>query len=195
MVLDSALVSPPTDDLSPQFLAALSSFQQATAVDQPVSLMTNNSLFGYVADGRNGLRVVQLMSPEENTNIYGFSPKPTPKLIATFELEGEARAVSKGLDRDRAVDESGNQLSVFNRRGARPFNLQEMQRMYLRDGKLYTVSDDIPARPKKPQATADAGSGGKLSDFTSLLNSPTTVPMFIVLMLLIGGVTVARRRE
>ncbi len=157
--------------------------------------MTNNSLFGYVADGRNGLRVVQLMSPEENTNIYGFSPKPTPKLIATFELEGEARAVSKGLDRDRAVDESGNQLSVFNRRGARPFNLQEMQRMYLRDGKLYTVSDDIPARPKKPQATADAGSGGKLSDFTSLLNSPTTVPMFIVLMLLIGGVTVARRRE
>ncbi len=157
--------------------------------------MTNNSLFGYVADGKNGLRVVQLMSPEENANIYGFSPKPTPKLIATFELEGEALAISKGLDRDRAVDETGNQLSVFNRRGARPFNLQEMQRMYLRDGKLYTVSDDVPARPKKPAATADAGSGGNLSGFTSLLNSPTTMPMFVVLMLLIGGVTVARRRE
>ncbi|HZS08336.1 MAG TPA: hypothetical protein VFD58_26115 [Blastocatellia bacterium] len=151
--------------------------------------MTNNSLFGYVADGKNGLRVVEMMSPEDNPNIYGFSPKPTPKLIATFE--GEALAISKGIDRDRAADESGNQLSVFNRRGARPFNLQEMQRMYLRDGKLWTVSDDVPPRPRKPQATADAGSWLKLSDFTA----PGMLPVYLVLMMLIGGVKYARRKE
>ncbi|MGH9852083.1 MAG: hypothetical protein ACREBD_19780, partial [Blastocatellia bacterium] len=68
--------------------------------------MTANSLFAYIADGKNGLRVVQLMSPEENEFIFGFSPKPTPRLIATFPLKGEALAISKGIDRDRAADES-----------------------------------------------------------------------------------------
>ncbi|MCI0338980.1 MAG: hypothetical protein L0226_15505 [Acidobacteria bacterium] len=121
--------------------------------------MTNNSLFAYVADGKNGLRVVQLMSPEENPNIFGFSPRAmAPKLIATFHLEGEALAISKGIDRDRAVDESGNQIAVFSRRGSRPFNLQEMQRLYLRDGQLYTVTDEPPPRPRKPAATAEISS-------------------------------------
>jgi len=133
--------------------------------------MTANSLFAYVADGRNGLRVVQLMSPEENPFIYGFSPTPTPKLIATFQLKGEALAISKGIDRDRAVDESGNQISVFNRRGARPFNLEEMQRLYLRDGQVYTVTNDVPPRPRRPQANAaEIGSiGSRLSEFASSL--------------------------
>jgi hypothetical protein len=142
--------------------------------------MTNNSLFAYVADGKNGLRVVQLMSPEENPNIYGFSPRPTPKLIATFPMKGEALAISKGLDRDRAVDESGNQLSVFNRRGARPFNLAEMRQLYIRDGKLYTVTDDIPPRPRRPQPT----SGGGLTGFAS--NS--LLHLFVALLLVVGGV-------
>ena len=57
-------------------------------------------------------------------------------------------AISKGIDRDRAVDESGNQIAVFGRRGARPFNFEEMQRMYLRDGKLYTVTDTPPGKPQ-----------------------------------------------
>jgi hypothetical protein len=48
------------------------------------------------------------------------------------------------LDRDRAVDESGNQLAVFDRLGARPFTLQEMQKLYLRDSKVYTVVDTPP---------------------------------------------------
>ncbi len=121
--------------------------------------MTNNSLFAYIADGKNGLRVVQLMSPEDNPFIFGFSPRPaSPKLIATYPL-GEALAISKGIDRDRAADESGNQIAVFSRRGSRPFNLQEMQRLYLRDGQVYTVSDDPPPRPKKPQASADVSIG------------------------------------
>ena len=56
-------------------------------------------------------------------------------------------ALSKGLDRDRAADESGNQVSVFNRLGARPFNAEEMRRLYLRGGRLYTVIDDPPQPP------------------------------------------------
>jgi hypothetical protein len=52
------------------------------------------------------------------------------------------------VDRDRAVDESGNQLSVFGRRGARPLNADEMQRMFLRAGELYTVTDTPPTAPR-----------------------------------------------
>ena len=91
--------------------------------------MTNASLFAYVADGKNGLRILQLTSPETMPEYAGFSPRPHPELIATFKTKGEALAVSKGLDRDRAVDESGNQVSVFGRRGARPFTYEEMLRM------------------------------------------------------------------
>ncbi|MDZ7359887.1 MAG: hypothetical protein ONB46_04065 [candidate division KSB1 bacterium] len=102
---------------------------------------TNASVFAYLADGRNGLRVIQLTSPE-NPNYLGFSPRPTPKLIATHKTHGEALAISKGLDRDRAVDESGNQVSVFGRLGSRPFTLVEQQKLYLRNGKIWTVSDE-----------------------------------------------------
>jgi hypothetical protein len=106
--------------------------------------MVSSSLFAYVADGRNGLQVVQLFSPPDNPAFGGFSPRPTPKLIATCHTHGPALAVSKGIDRDRAVDESGNQLAVFGRRGARPFNREEMERMYLREGNVFTVTDEPP---------------------------------------------------
>jgi hypothetical protein len=106
--------------------------------------MVSAELFAYVADGKNGLRVLQLISPADDPNFSGFSPRPAPKLIATHHTHGPALAVSKGIDRDRGVDESGNQVAVLGRRGARPFNLKEMQRMYLRDGQLYTVTDTPP---------------------------------------------------
>ncbi|MDX6695019.1 MAG: hypothetical protein QOF02_2622 [Blastocatellia bacterium] len=96
--------------------------------------MTNASLFAYVADGRNGLRVLQLLTPEKQLTYAGFSPRIEPEqieLIATFRTKGPALSVSKGLDRDRAVDESGNQVAVFGRRGARPLTLEEMRLMYL----------------------------------------------------------------
>jgi len=109
--------------------------------------MVDASAFAFVADGANGLRVLQILSPEDSPNAYGFSPRPTPKLIATYRTAGPALAISKGTDRDRAVDESGNQLAVFGRRGARPLNREEASRLYLRDGKTYTV----PAEPPKLQ--------------------------------------------
>jgi hypothetical protein len=115
---------------------------------------TAASIFAYVADGKNGMRVVQLIAPEDDPRFEGFSPRPMPKLVATYRTEGPALAISKGIDRDRAVDESGNQIAVFGRRGARPFNLEEMHRMYLRDGKLYTVTDAPPSPPRSPTESA-----------------------------------------
>jgi hypothetical protein len=122
--------------------------------------ITYVSEFAYLADGKNGLRVVQLTSPETPGN-YGFSPRPTPELIATYPLPkgGRALVVSKALDRDRAVDESGNQLGVFGRVGARPLNLQEQHRLYLRQGQVWKVSDEPkdygPPRPFMPKAGKD----------------------------------------
>ncbi len=105
--------------------------------------ITYTSEFAYLADGCNGMRIVQLTSPETPGNM-GFSPRPTPVLIATRKIpkDGHALAISEGVDRDRAVDESGNQIAVFGRIGARPLELWEQQRMYLRGGRLWTVSED-----------------------------------------------------
>jgi hypothetical protein len=104
--------------------------------------ITNTSLFAYLADGRNGLRVVQLTDPATDDRNFGFSPQPNPRVIATFRTQGRALSLSRGLDRDRAVDESGNQIAAFNRVGARPFTFAEMLRLYrLPDGELFTVVD------------------------------------------------------
>ena len=116
--------------------------------------MTNGSAFAYVADGKNGLRVVQLVSANDTPGAYGFSPRPTPQLVATYPTHGPALALSRGLDRDRAVDETGHQLGVFGRRGARPLNLDRAaaavpaRRQGLRRGQHASR-----ARPKAP-ATA-----------------------------------------
>ncbi len=101
----------------------------------------NASEFALVADGKNGLRVIQLISPENVPGAAGFSPVPNPKLIATYPTASPAVAVSRGLDRDRVVDESGNQTVVFGRRGSRPFHLDEMRKFYERDGEPYTVEN------------------------------------------------------
>lgn len=111
--------------------------------------MTNASLFAYVADGKNGLRVVRLMGPESTAQFRGFSPPLEPALIATYHTHGEALAISEGLDRDRAVDESGNQVAVFGRLGARPLTLEEMRRMYVKDGEVWKVSDSPTTEPEE----------------------------------------------
>jgi hypothetical protein len=115
--------------------------------------MVAASAFAFVADGKNGLRVLQIVSPEDDPHFSGFSPQPKPKLIATAKTRGPALAVSKGIDRDRAVDESGNQLAVFGRRGARPLNSKEAQQLYVKDGKVFTVND-TPDTPAKTESAA-----------------------------------------
>ena len=115
---------------------------------------TNASLFAYVADGANGLKVIQLTAPDTQPKFYGFSPEPKPKLIAWRNTASPALALSKGLDRDRAVDETGGQIAVFGRIGSRPFTLPEMKKFYERpDGSVYTVTDDVRLQDFVPART------------------------------------------
>ena len=108
---------------------------------------TNASFFAYVADGRNGLKVVQLTSPASQPNFYGFSPAPKPELIAWARTPTPALALSKGLDRDRAVDETGGQIAVFGRLGSRPFTRPEMERLFLtRGGSVWKVDDTVDTK-------------------------------------------------
>jgi hypothetical protein len=109
---------------------------------------TNASLFAYVADGTGGLKVLQLTSPASQPKFYGFSPAPKPELIAYYPTQSPALSLSKGLDRDRAVDETGHQIAVFGRRGSGPLSLQDSQRLYLNpDGTPWFV-EKADVRPR-----------------------------------------------
>ena len=112
--------------------------------------MTNDSLYAYIADGRNGLRVAALVTPEDGgRSAYGFSPRPMPRLLATRPTSSPVLALSRGLDRDRAVDESGHQMAVFGRIGGRPFTLAEMRRLYLNRAADEVVTyQNAQAQPK-----------------------------------------------
>ena len=105
---------------------------------------TNASLFAYVADGKGGLKVIQLTSPESQPRLYGFSPDPKPELIARYPTSAPALSLSRPLERDRAVDETGGQVAVFGRRGARPFTVSEMHQLYLDEkGEPWFVEDEL----------------------------------------------------
>jgi hypothetical protein len=123
---------------------------------------TNASAFAYLADGRNGLRVLQLTSPDSQPKFYGFSPAPQPELIASYPTRKPALSLSKGLDRDRAVDETGGQIAVFGRRGSRPLSATEMRKLYLgADGAPWFVVDVPPSEAVAgPAPTAAQGPGG-----------------------------------
>ncbi|MEL7184869.1 MAG: hypothetical protein AAFN50_00365 [Pseudomonadota bacterium] len=104
---------------------------------------TNATLFAYIADGADGIKVLQLTAPDTQPNFYGFSPIPKPQLIATYATSSPALSLSKGLDRDRGVDETGGQIAVFGRKGSRPLNLEEMQKLYLdEEGNPWYVRDE-----------------------------------------------------
>ncbi|WP_370335949.1 hypothetical protein [Parvularcula marina] len=142
-------------------------YQQVTSFDgSPVRIedardvivgTTNASLFAYVADGTGGFKLLQLTSPmagrgadgknerpSMQPNFYGFSPEPRPELIAWKKTRTPAIAISKGLDRDRAVDETGHQMAVFGRLGSRPFTRAEMEQFFLEeDGSVLRVSDEV----------------------------------------------------
>ncbi len=127
--------------------------------------MVAGSAFAFVADGMYGLRIWQIVSPwDDAAHFSGFSPRPNPKLIATAHTRGPALAISKGIDRDRAVDESGNQLAVFGRRGARPLNRDEMRSLYIHTntGQPYAVTDDADT-VEESRSTQPPPSAGSLT--------------------------------
>jgi hypothetical protein len=117
--------------MHPRLLTEFTANGELRDVRDVVVASTNASLFAYVADGSGGLKVLQLTSPASQPNFYGFSPEPRPELIARYPTRTPALALSRPLERDRAVDETGGQIAVFGRRGSRPFTLAEMQRLYL----------------------------------------------------------------
>jgi hypothetical protein len=130
--------------------------------------MVAGSAFAFIADGKNGLRVLQIVSPwDDPSHFSGFSPRPIPKLIATAHTRGPALAISKGIDRDRAVDESGNQLAVFGRRGARPLNRAEMQRLYQHasSGGFYSVTDEAVDQVQSKHVSSSNASGYPMTTF------------------------------
>ncbi|MFZ6773538.1 hypothetical protein ACO0LB_12560 [Undibacterium sp. SXout7W] len=128
----------------PQLYQMFTAESRLNDVQDIVVGSTNASLFAYVADGKNGLKVLQLTSPDTQPRFYGFSPEPKPELIAWRKTASPAMAVSKGLDRDRAVDETGNQIAIFGRIGSRPFIAKEMEKLYMRpDGQVWKVTDEI----------------------------------------------------
>jgi len=132
----------------PEAMRLLQTFDAAGTLHDArdvVVASTNASLFAYVADGAAGLKVLQLTAPDSQPNFYGFSPEPKPELIAAYATRKPALALSHALERDRGVDETGGQMAVFGRLGARPLNLQEMQGLYLNnDGEPWYVDDEMP---------------------------------------------------
>ena len=65
-------------------------------------------------------------------------------MIAYYPTQAPALSLSKGLDRDRAVDETGHQIAVFGRRGSGPFYVKDSRRLYLdARGAPWFVSDTI----------------------------------------------------
>jgi len=133
---------------SPQLDQMFTANGQLNDVNDVKIGMVAATAFAFVADGHNGLRILQILSPwDDAAHFSGFSPRPTPKLIATAPTKGPALAISKGIDRDRAIDESGNQLAIFGRRGARPLNAAELRALYIHPStsQPYRVTDEPPA--------------------------------------------------
>ncbi len=134
----------------------------------------NASQFALVADGRNGLRVIQLISPDTVPGAQGFSPRPNPKLIATYHTKGEAICVSRGLERDRVVDETGGQTVVFGRRGSRPFHLDEMERFYR--GCTFGEGKNVAGKGELYRVEDVMLSGGVLTTKSGAVLTPLAAP-------------------
>ena len=150
--------------------------------------MVATSVFAYIADGANGLKVVEITSPASVPGNQGYSPRPSPRLIAHARTGGTAVGISEGYRRDRAVDESGNQLSVFGRRGARPFKLEEMRKFFMKpDGTVWTVTN----RPPGPaRAATPAPLSSILGALWMMLGTGTVMGVLGA-----AGVSAMRRRE
>ncbi len=149
---DGLVIVNVTRPAAPQIHQKVTFAGQLNDAEDVIVASTNASLFANVADGRNGLKVLQLTSPGSQPNFYGFSPAPKPELIAWAKTPSPALALSKGLDRDRAVDETGGQIAVFGRLGSRPFTRPEMERLFLgRSGLPFKVRDEVDMSVWRPR--------------------------------------------
>ncbi len=133
------------DIQNPEQPALVSTFTAGGQINDANDVTTgsvNASLFAFLADGRGGLRVIRLIGPPDTPGHFGFSPPPVPQLVATYRTRGPALAVADGASRDRAVDESGNQIGVMGRLGSRVLGPEEQNRLLRHEGRLYVVDDN-----------------------------------------------------
>jgi len=133
------------DIKDPEVPSLVETFTANGAINDATAVTTgsvNASLFAFVADGRNGLRVVRLIGPPDTPGHLGFSPRPVLRLTATFRTKGPALAVADGTSRDRIVDESGNQISVMGRLGSRVLGREDRDKLLRHNGALFVVDDE-----------------------------------------------------
>src|SRR3546814_11224246 len=90
-----------SDLMQPRVFQKVTLDGQLNDAQDVVVASTNASLFAYVADGRNGMKVLQLTSPDSQRNFYGFSPAPVPELISWAKTPSPAITLSTGPDCDR----------------------------------------------------------------------------------------------
>lgn len=130
---------------NPEAPSLVEAFTAGGVIDDATAVTTgavNASLFAFVADGRNGLRVVRLIGPPDTPGHFGFSPHPVPRLVATYRTKGPALAVADGTSRDRVVDESGNQIGIMGRLGSRVLGREDRDKLLRHDGALFVVDDE-----------------------------------------------------
>lgn len=117
--------------------------------------MVYDSSYALLADGQNGFHVISLVTPADGgRSAYGFAPPPMPKWIASRRTVGPAMAIAKGLERDRAADESGHQVAVFGRIGGRPFTTDEVRKFILKNGRPNPIPDEPPSGWNPPGSPA-----------------------------------------
>jgi hypothetical protein len=106
------------------------------------------------------MKIVKLIDTD-TPGYMGFAPTPQPELVATYQGAGETVAVSRGMIRDRYVDESGDQIAVTNRMGSRPFNSEELRRiLFMPDGQVLKVTNEPPSAKAQQKSTGAAAPGG-----------------------------------
>ena len=73
---------------------------------------TNASLFAYVADGAHGLKVLQLTDPK---SVPGFwiCARTGATACVGYPTKAPLLSLTRPLERDRAMDETGGQVAVF----------------------------------------------------------------------------------
>jgi hypothetical protein len=97
------------------------------------------------------------------------------------------------------VDESGNQIAVFGRRGARPFTFAEIQRTLRTNegrGEFFAVTDDPLTQPRNLKtASADREADVKLGAGSSRGNSAGAMAGLIIANGLFGVILLLSLRR
>lgn len=99
-------------------------------------VIERGSEFAYLADGKNGLRVVHLQPLDSPGGLV-------PRLVATHPLPagGDAQVIGWAIDRDRIIDANGYQSGVIGI-NPHPLSLEEQRRAFERHDQPWYVHDD-----------------------------------------------------